>query len=94
MVNNAIKEAFFDSKRIEDILTVSSFKKIVAERWEIQISCFFTNVDGKGELENLLKGIASKPTIYADCLDSWRECLTSKGKTISDKDFTKFWLSN
>lgn len=94
MVNNAIKNAFHDADRIEEISIVSSFKKVVTKQWELQISCFFTNLDGKGELETVLKKIASKPSIYADCLDSWRECLRTKGKTITDKDFTKFWLSN
>ena len=30
----------------------------------------------------------------ADCLEAWKTCLTSKGKTITDKDFDKFWVNN
>lgn len=94
MINNAFKYAFHDAKRIEEIKNISTFTKMVSEQWEIQISCFFTHVEGKGELETLLREIASKPSDYADCLGKWKECLESKGKTISEKDFTKFWISN
>ena len=30
----------------------------------------------------------------ADCLEAWKICLTSKDKTITDKDFDKFWVNN
>ncbi|MBE0470361.1 MAG: hypothetical protein IBX55_12760 [Methyloprofundus sp.] len=52
------------------------------------------NVDGNGELETLLKGIKAKDSTYADCLDSWRTCLEGMGKTVTQKDFDKFWLNN
>lgn len=52
------------------------------------------NVDGNGELETVLKAIKSKDSTYADCLDSWRDCLTQNGKIIRDKDFDKFWINN
>ena len=29
-----------------------------------------------------------------DCLKSWRECLTIKGKEITDKKFDKLWVTN
>ncbi len=37
--------------------------------------------------------IKSKKSDYADCLESWKTCLQSKGKKINQKDFDKFWLS-
>ena len=69
----------------------------------MQIACFFTNIDGQGELETVLKEIKSKSSTFADCLyDGWLNCLKSKGKTfsnkkgescdISDKELLKLWV--
>jgi len=94
MINNSIAEAFSDARRIETIRNISSFVRISYEAFEIQVSCFFTNVEGSGELETVLRNIATKPSVYANCLESWKSCLLSNGKSISDKDYTKFWISN
>ncbi|CAD5969690.1 hypothetical protein PCC9214_03728 [Planktothrix tepida] len=59
----------------------------------IKIACYFTNVEGQGELETVLKLIKTQESLYADCLDSWRTCLKSNNKSISDKDYDKFWIS-
>jgi hypothetical protein len=54
--------------------------------YEISIGFHFTNVDGKGELETLLKSIKSKDSPFADCiLESWVNCIQTKGKKISKK---------
>lgn len=71
---------------------MNEFIKI--EKLDVEIGCYITNVSGNGELETVLKVIASKDSTYADCLDAWKNCLTSKGKTIKDKDFDKFWVNN
>ena len=60
----------------------------------VEIGCYITNVDGNGELETVLKAIKSQDSTYADCLEAWKTCLTSKGKTTTDKDFDKFWVNN
>jgi hypothetical protein len=60
----------------------------------IEIACFLTNINGIGELETVLKAIKNRDSVYADCLESWKECLIRNGKTISDKDFDKFWVAN
>ena len=53
------------------------------------------NVSGSGELETVLKAIKSKDSTYADCLESWRDCLKGKGKPdLSQKEFDKFWVNN
>lgn len=61
--------------------------------FSIQMACYFTHVQGQGELETLLKTIKTKPSPYADCLQSWRDCLATQNKAISDKDFDKFWVA-
>jgi len=60
----------------------------------IEISCHILNINEYGELENILKVIATNDTIFADCLNSWKECVENSGKDIKEKDFLKFWLSN
>jgi hypothetical protein len=57
------------------------------------LACYFTNFEGKGELETLLKAIKARKSPQADCLSSWKTCIESQGKDISDKDFDKFWVS-
>jgi hypothetical protein len=69
---------------------------------EIQISCFFTNIDGQGELETVLKAIKTKDSTFADCIyTGWLNCLVNKGKKygssgetcdISDKEMLKLWV--
>jgi hypothetical protein len=61
---------------------------------KVEIGCYIMNVDGSGELDTVLKAIKNKESIYADCLESWKECLGQKGKEITKKDFDKFWVSN
>jgi hypothetical protein len=73
---------------------VNHFIDLKFEDYQVQLACYFTNVDGQGELETVLKAIKSKNSTYADCLESWRECLKKNGKEITDKDFDKFWVAN
>lgn len=61
---------------------------------DVEFACYMVNVDGKGELETLLRVIKSQESVYADCLEAWKSCLEENGKTISKKDFTKFWINN
>jgi hypothetical protein len=59
----------------------------------IKLACYFTNVDGNGELETVLKTIKSQDSLHADCLVNWKNCIESQNRQISDKDFDKFWVS-
>jgi hypothetical protein len=69
---------------------------------DIQISCFFTNIDGQGELETVLKAIKTQDSTFADCIyTGWLRCLENKGKKygsrgescdISDKEVLKLWV--
>ena len=58
----------------------------------IELACYFMNVEGIGELETVLKAIKAKDSLYADCLQNWRDCLKSHNQEISDKFFDKHWL--
>lgn len=63
-----------------------------SEELAVTFVCYIVNVEGAGELETLLKLIKSRDSVYADCLESWRECLNKKEKNITDKKFRKIWL--
>jgi 5S rRNA maturation endonuclease (ribonuclease M5) len=69
-------------------------KLILCPSWDVQLAIGVTHIDGKGELETLLKQIKNKDSTYADCLATWKQCLEDQGKPIKQKDFDKFWLSN
>ena len=60
---------------------------------DLEFSIYILNVDGKGELETLLKAIKSEASPMADCLDAWQQCLSSSNKALKQKDFDKFWIS-
>jgi hypothetical protein len=57
-----------------------------------ELACYFMNVEGVGELETVLKAIKAKESLYADCLQNWRDCLKNHNQEISEKFFDKHWL--
>ncbi len=108
-VNNALKEAFrgdFEEQILEKVLEeqncvtqVSVLKPIeVFSNRFVDFAYYFVNVNGKGELENLLFEIRTlKPSPALECLDSWRACIDKNNKEgaksrISDKDFLKMQI--
>ena len=64
-----------------------------SEKLGVDIACHILNIDGHGELETVLKNIKSAPSYFSDCLEQWKSCLEQEGKTISDKEFDKIWVS-
>jgi hypothetical protein len=97
MVNDSLKAAFesvLGVEMIDKIENINDFLTITTHDSSVSIACYFTNVDGEGELETVLKAIKTQDSPFADCLDEWQRCLKDKGKDISQKDFDKFWLSN
>jgi hypothetical protein len=91
-VNKCIQQVFESE-------TLSSTKQFIDiggdNETNAKLACYFTNFEGKGELETLLKAIKARESPYADCLDSWRSCIKEKeGKEIKQKDFDKFWINN
>lgn len=87
LINDAIKS--IDSAL--NISTVNTWYESTS--LQVQISCHILNINGTGELETLLKTIKSKPSLYADCLAAWKNCLEQQKIAIYDKDFDKFWVS-
>ena len=91
LVNKCIKQVF----ESETLLSTKQFIDICGDNGtKAKLACYFTNVEGRGELETLLKAIKAKDSPYADCLDSWKTCLENQGKKINQKEFDKFWISN
>ncbi len=91
-VNKAI-ETVFGSKPNFTAMCCSKadFKTIIVETStfetiDIEIGCHFTNVNGEGELETLLRTIAYQNKAFvANCLEAWRECYTGKMSEIPAK---------
>jgi hypothetical protein len=91
-VNKCIQQVFSES---ESLSSTKQFIDICGDNGtQAKLACYFTNFEGEGELETLLKGIKAKDSPHADCLDCWKKCIESKGKKIKQKDFDKFWVSN
>lgn len=85
-VNECLK-SICDDVYLEAINTLQR-----SEALDLEIACYIMNVDGKGELETVMKRVTSEDTTYADCLESWRNCLIQNKKDVKDKTFDKFWI--
>ncbi|MEH1782698.1 MAG: DUF3226 domain-containing protein [Nostoc sp.] len=88
-INECVQQAFTEAPLL---VKVKEFVNLTIDGLNIQLACYFTNLDGQGELETVLKNIKSQGSIHADCLESWKKCLQKNGKEISVKDFNKFWV--
>jgi hypothetical protein len=88
-INECVQEAFTEAPLL---VIVKEFVNLTVDDLNIQLACYFTNVNGQGELETLLKTIKNQDSVHADCLESWKDCLQSNGKKITVKEFNKFWV--
>ena len=61
-INDCLVRAFPDAIPLD---RVSQFIALNFDDYQIQLACYFTNVDGQGELETVLKAIKSQDSIYA-----------------------------
>jgi hypothetical protein len=102
-LENALKENFSDFEVTKLLQQTNQFIDIKIDEYStIQFACYFTNVDGNGELETLLKAMKTKDSTFADCLlDGWQTCIEHKGKKvakrgesgdITDKELLKLWV--
>jgi hypothetical protein len=92
LINDCLRNTTATSAQL--ISNTNELIRYEIEGVDIEIACFFINVNGIGELETVLKAIKNRDSVYADCLESWKECLIRNRKSISDKDFDKFWVAN
>ncbi|WP_017306631.1 DUF3226 domain-containing protein [Spirulina subsalsa] len=106
LINECLKESFADCFLPEPQQLLTDVKKFVTypidDLLNVKIACFFNNVGGQGELEDILRQIKSKDSVFADCLyDGWKNCLIDKGKKIeqkgkafdlSEKELLKLWV--
>jgi len=89
-VNKCIQQVF----KSESLSSTKQFIDICTDNGtNAKLACYFTNFEGKGELETLLKAIKARESPHADCLNSWKTCIESQGQQINQKGFDKFWVS-
>ncbi|NJM62141.1 MAG: hypothetical protein HC849_21145 [Oscillatoriales cyanobacterium RU_3_3] len=89
-VDRCIKQVF----EAESLSSTKQFIDICGENGtNAQLACYFTNFEGTGELETVLKAIKARESPHADCLHSWKTCIENQGQKIDRKDFDKFWVS-
>jgi hypothetical protein len=92
LINECVDQVFTKSALLND---VSSLIQVTSNfDISLQLGCYFTNVNQQGDLDTLLKAIKTQDSDYADCLQSWRNCVKEQEKTISNEDFDKFWINN
>lgn len=74
----------------------NDFIAVSVEGGTVQLGCHIVNLDGKGEIENLLKAIANQDSSLADCINSkLPECFNEQGeKPLRDKDLVKLWINH
>ncbi len=107
LINKCLKKALIDSNYIEPAILLSNINEFIEIQKDkflkIKVACYFTNIDGKGELETVLKEISTKEPKFADCLyEGWQECLKQKGIKIVEpgeeggdlttKELVKLWV--
>ena len=94
-INNRIEFINNSLKNVCDDVELTSINKLEkSSKLDVDFVCYIMNVNGYGELETVLKSIKKSDSVFADCLESWRECLKVHNKDISDKDFDKFYINN
>jgi hypothetical protein len=92
LINECVDQVFTKSAILNDVSSLIQVKSNFDI--SLQLGCYFTNVNQQGDLDTLLKAIKTQDSDYADCLESWRNCIKEQEKTISNEDFDKFWVNN
>ena len=95
LLNNSIKEVFEIKENA--LKAINQLFEIKSDNFQsFNIATHFTNIDGKGNLETVLRTIKSQSSVYADCLQSWQDCLiknkVNNSEGIKPVDFEKLWV--
>ncbi|MCK5678862.1 MAG: hypothetical protein KAH72_10370 [Flavobacteriaceae bacterium] len=84
----------FDADKVGISTRTNEIEKTIQIVFEgnhkIEFKIHILNIDGYGELEDILQKITSVPPIMANCLNTWQECL--KDKKLDEKELNKLWL--
>lgn len=100
-INDAVQKSFsiyFQNQgKSVDIENFSAENNIINilinDKASVEITYYFIHLDGKGELEDILREIKIHNSFHADCVDEgWRCCLKQKGLEKTDKEINKTWL--
>ena len=85
----------FINKSLRGLITpFSDFNHIESKQYDenlVEMFCCLMQLDGKGELNTVLRHIKTQDSPFADCLETWRNCITPKA--IKQSDFDDFWVS-
>jgi hypothetical protein len=106
IVNAGIRKALapYPEVLFSEITATNQFVEIILpNEYSVQIAACIMNIDGKGELETVLKAIKNPnvSSVFADCIEKWEVCFTQKGKKLSkkgeegdiiDKELLKLWV--
>ncbi|MEA5425022.1 DUF3226 domain-containing protein [Arcicella lustrica] len=100
LINNALKEAYPDevNAEIEDVnslLPITFIQNSTENELTIRFACHFVNLNGQGEIEDILKAIKKLPSEIADCIDAHLpECLRNDDEKLRDKELVKLWINH
>jgi hypothetical protein len=90
IINDAIETAFKAQHHIKDI---NKTFRIEYEGNSFNIFCYIFNIDGKGELEDILKEIRKdKNTKSPMCLDKFVKCLGGFNDAYPEKEYKKNFI--
>jgi hypothetical protein len=103
--NNAINKAInnYTQKDPENIANftvplteINQFVPLEVKGVTVQIGCYFIHHNGRGEMEDLLKAIKTKPSPIADCVDKLMPgCMQENGEAApGNKDLVKLWINH
>ena len=99
LVNNAMKGAYEiisgEINKVNELITINLIAKDTRREYTIDFACHFVNLNGTGEIEDILKAIKVKDSPVADCIDEHLpKCLMGSTQELKKKELVKLWLNN
>jgi hypothetical protein len=99
LINTAISEAFpTNAKPINDVnelFTLDFIQNSTEKVVQVGFSCHFVHLNNRGEIEDILKAIKSKPSPIADCVDEHLPiCSQLNEIELREKDMVKLWFNH
>ncbi|MBX7241216.1 MAG: hypothetical protein K1X92_05650 [Bacteroidia bacterium] len=97
--NNAFRLADAESSysvQFTEMTETNQFVSVVINEVSVDVACHLVNLDGKGEIEDILKAIKTQDSPIADCVDKLLpECLNANHeKELREKDLVKLWINH